>query len=682
MRLIGLVAQVAEAQRGTLVLWAPVALALGIAAYFAAPREPAAWLAIALGAGGLAAILAPLRWPVLRPLILAGLCLAGFAVAKLHTERHAAPVLTEIRYGPVAGRVVGFDRSANNRLRLWLDQVHIPGLAPAATPERVRLVVGGALSPGADTPGARVMAQARLTPPPPPVEPDGFDFRRHAWFLRLGAIGYTTQPVVLEAPVAQAGGTPVLAARMALSRAIQAQMPGRAGGFAAAILTGDRSGIDPQDLVDLRASNLAHLLAISGLHMGLLTGTVFTALRLGLLLIPGLALALPLKKIAAIGALAAGAAYLLLSGASVATQRAFIMALVIFVAVLVDRPALTLRAVAVAAIIVLLWRPVSLVGAGFQMSFAATVGLIAVYDMLKRRRWWLAMGQGPWTFVRAVFAVALTSFVAGAATAPYSAFHFNQVSQLGLVANILAVPAMGLLVMPSALFAFLLWPVGLQGLGFGLMELGIDHILNVAHRVAAVDGAVRPVASGPGWVLGVLSLGVLVCLLARGPLRLAGAPAVLAAGLAWAMAERPDILVSPDGALVGVSTPEGRALSKARGAGFAARVWLENDGDPADQKTAAARAADAGALVVARTDKLQIRWLGGDTAAPGDCTADTLLIAPKLPRRPAGACHFLGAGALAASGAHAFKIGDLDAPRTAAAATGTRPWTAGGHSGL
>ena len=401
-RLAGII----EAQRHQGLLWAPVALGTGIGIYFALKSEPGPLLVWALAALATALLsLAALRrnWPA----ALVGLAIAGIALSGLHTRLAQAPVLDGIYYGPVSGRVVGLDRSASNRVRVMLDRVHIPGRAEV--PFRVRLVLAADPAATALTPGQRVMTTARLTPPPPPVEPAGFDFRRHAWFLRIGAIGYAPNPLMLETPPGRGEGAEIFGIRLALSERIRAAMPGHTGPFAAAILTGDRSAIDPGDLVALRASNLAHLLAISGLHMGLLTGVVFLGLRIGLALIPALALRVPVKKWAALAALGSGLAYLVISGASIATQRAFIMAAVILVAVLVDRAALTLRAVAVAALIVLILHPVSLLSAGFQMSFAATIGLIWCFEGLKRSDRWQAMGRGRWRVPRAVLVVGITS---------------------------------------------------------------------------------------------------------------------------------------------------------------------------------------------------------------------------------------------------------------------------------
>lgn len=317
------------------------------------------------------------------------------------------------------------------------------------------------------------MTTGHLGPPGGAVEPGGFDFRRHAWFLQLGAVGYTRVPFVLWDDTER--GQFVFRMRMALSERIQNALPGATGAFATAIITGDRSAIPQDVLQSLRDTNLAHLLAISGLHMGLVSAFVFGTLRLVLVLTP-IGLKWPVKKIAAAGALGVAATYLALSGGNVATERAFVMVAVMLVAVMCDRRALSLRAVALAAIIVLVLRPEAVFGPGFQMSFAATTALVAVFSAVRERFFDLPKHQ----LVRSAVSVFLSSAVAGAATAPFAMAHFNQFAQFGLLANLATVPLMGVLVVPSGVLAMLLMPFGLEWVGLVPMGVGLDWILAVA----------------------------------------------------------------------------------------------------------------------------------------------------------------------------------------------------------
>ncbi|MBY6200511.1 ComEC family competence protein [Maritalea mobilis] len=577
---------VQQGQRGALMPWSPVALALGVAIYFALPVEPTAnaYLAAALVAV-LGMALVVVRREAFGPfgfalmLVAAGLLLAG---ARAHSV--AGPVLDFRYYGPIEGRVVGIDRSASDALRLTLADVCLEDMRPERVPRRVRVALHGDQRWLDPAPGMRVMMTGHLSPPSGPAEPGGFDFQRHAWFLSLGAVGYTRTPVLLAAP-RPPGEAPLFHLRMQLSAAIRAQIDGQPGAFAAAVLTGDRSGLEASPVEDMRAANIAHLLAISGLHMGLLTGFVYAALRAVLALIPALALRYPIRKWAAVAALASGAFYLALSGGNVATERAFIQVGVMFVAVLLDRRAVTLRSVAIAALIVLAHRPETLMSPGFQMSFAATTALVAVFNALRG-----VEGMTAWPkWARWVAALVLSSAVAGLATAPFAAAHFNRIAVYGLAANLLTVPVMGSLIIPAAVVAALLWPAGGAPLAFAVMEPGLTWILSVAARIAAMQGATRAVVTPPAGVLGLISLGALWVILWQGRARWLGLfPALLAFAL-WTGASRPQVLISDTGRLVGVMTEAGRALSRSRGDGFVAGIWLENDGDLADQEAAHAR---------------------------------------------------------------------------------------------
>lgn len=582
-----------QRQRPILLMWSAVSFAVGIGIYFAVRYEPGIGLIAIVAALAVSGVLAMIRLPPQFTLIFAVtvMILLGYLNISLRSHRVAEPVLGFHYYGAVEGRIVAIDRSAKNRPRIMLDQVVLEKTAPARTPKYVRISLHYPEAFVAPRPGQRVMLTASLSPPSSPAEPGGFDFQRFAWFRALGAVGYTRTPMLEFAPPdTSSPAIRLFTTRMALADGIRQRIPGQAGAFSAAILTGDRSAIDPAHLADLRASNLAHLLAISGLHMGLLTGFIFGGIRFVLALSPKYALRLPVKKIAAVGALLAALAYLALSGASVATQRAFVMVAVMLLAIMLNRRALTLRAVAVAALIVLLVRPESLVEAGFQMSFAATTALVAAFGFLRDKGWLVPRGPRYLWLLRPFLAVLLSSAIAGAATAPFSAYHFNQLSQYGLLANLASVPVMGLVVMPAAVIGGLLSPIGLDAAAFFVMGLGVDWILFVAHWVSVLDGSVIRIAKPDRSVLPLISLGFLFLVLWRGKFRTAGLLPIIAAFVIWNTDHRPEILISSNGRLIGVLTPDGRSLNRAKGNGFVAQSWLENDGDGSDQAGAAQKA--------------------------------------------------------------------------------------------
>ena len=352
--IISSITDILEYQRHRLMLWTPVMFGVGIAIYFALGTEPSTMNSVGFVGFGLlaAAFIHPQQ--IIRTVVVSMILLTciGYSYAAYRTTTVKAPILTHHYYGPVYGRIIGLDRSATNAPRVLLDQIYLPEYSASQTPERVRISLQGFIPDGALSVGARIAVTASVSPPSPPVEPGGFDFRRMAWFMRLGGVGYTHNPIIPAYTEATSDlKVWLFSVRMQISTKIKNNIVGQNGAFAAAIITGDRSDIDPQILVSLRASNLAHLLAISGLHMGMLSGFVFAIFRYGFAAVPYFALRVRPKKLAAGLAIVAGAAYLMLSGASVATQRAFIMTAVVLFAVILDKPAFTLRAVALAAFI-------------------------------------------------------------------------------------------------------------------------------------------------------------------------------------------------------------------------------------------------------------------------------------------------------------------------------------------
>lgn len=646
-----------QSARGTLFPWIAILVGCGIGGWFSVLTEPGA------GSYALAAISvvagAAFAWrgPDLgRPLALALAALAaGWLAAGIRAHAVNAPMLGFRYYGPVEGRIVNIDRSQSNALRLTLDRVVLREVAPDRTPERVRVSLQND-QPWLDpVPGQVVILTASLAAPDGPVEPGGFDFRRMAYFDQLGAVGYTRKPVLLlEEPAG--GALPIDRLRSYLTKGMLAHMEGQAGAFAAGAMTGDRSAITEDTVAALRDSSLAHLLAISGMNMAFLTGFVFALFRYGLALIPYVALRVNTKKVAAVVSLAVALFYLLLSGANVATERAFIMIAVFLGAVLLDRRALTLRSVAVAAVILLLTKPESLLNPGFQMSFAATIALIVGFAALEGSIYRQRVPR----WLMPVFTLVLSSVIGGLSTAPYAAAHFNRFTDYGLLANLLTVPVMGAVIMPAGAVAALLAPLGLAWLPLWVMEQGARWILFVAHWIAGLEGSVTAIPAPGAWVLPLFTLGALWLILWRGRVQWAGVVPVLTALMLWLGAERPLLLISGDGKLVGLDGPEGRALSAARGGGFAAENWLQNDGDLTEQKAAAERPGFSGVKGERWFDLAGVRAvaLSGKGAAAklteACAAADLVILAEEVETRPEG-CGLIDARMLLATGPLAIR---------------------------
>ena len=676
----------AAAGRAGLFAWVPVLLSAGIGVWFTRPGQwpDAVWAAqaglllLSLVAARMALPWAErgrIGWGLADGLRVgaAGLSLmvVGFGLADLRNRMVAAPVLEWRYYGPVEGRLVEIDRSSRDRIRLTLDQPVLRDLSPDKTPARVRL----SLMEGADDRlpalGQRVMLTGHLGPPPAPAAPGSFDFRQYAWFQGLGAVGYSRTPVMSVSPP-ESGIWTVHRARMAISAEIQARIGGQAGAVASALTTGDRSGIEEATNEVMRASNLYHIVSISGLHMSMLAGFVYAGLRY--LLIAAQAARLmsgrATHKQAAIGALLASAAYLWLSGGGVATERAFVMVAVMLIAILVDRRAISLRTVALAASIILILNPEALTSPGFQMSFAATIALILSY--------------GPWSriaphlpvWIRPVAMLLVSSFVAGMATSPIAAAHFNRMAQYGLLANLLAVPVMGTFVMPAAVIAAVLAPIGLAGPALWVMGIGTEWMLRVAAFVAGLNGAVTGIALPPGAVVPLMGFGACLCILCwrqgAGARRLTplaagfalGGLMLAAAAALWLTASRPLLLIAPEGEAAGLMTPAGRAISKPSGGSFTVSTWLSEDGDITTQMQAAARPAWRGDKRD-RYARLPDGWTvwhltgkgSGDRALPHCRPRHVVIVSEKLAAPGPTDCLLLDLAALRRTGAVAMDMG-------------------------
>ena len=667
-----------EAGRG--FLWLPVCLGVGIVVYFALPREPSlpalAGLTVLLGA---MAWRARRRVVLVRALIALAAIAAGMTVIKLRTDQAAAPVLARETTATVTGWVAGVDAASAGGVRLIRRGVRIARLPPAATPGLVRVTVRSKGQGIAVGDGLTLLA--RLSPPSGPVIPGGYDFARAAFYDGIGAIGFAygaPKPAAIgPAPFAVALGRPVADLRAAIRARILAALPGDNGQIAAALVMGDRGGISEGAQEAMRASGLGHVLAISGLHMALVAGSAFWLIRALLALSAGLALRRPIKKWAAAGALAVGAFYLAISGGSVATERAFIMLAIMLAAVLLDRRAITLRNVALAAVAVLLIEPESLLTASFQMSFAATLALVAGYEALAARadrRLVLADAapHGAAGKARAWIAgLFLTSLIAGLATTPFGAFHFQRIAPLTLLANLAAMPAVGLVVMPMALLAVVLMPFGLEPLPLAVMSRGLDWMMAVAAATADWSEGVGAVRMAPASALLLVVAGFLWLTLWRERWRLAGIVPILLAVPVALLAPRPDILVDESGEAVAVRADDGRyRFVGVKGHRFEVENWLRADGDPrrtaadseegvrCDQLGCVATTGDGGVLVaVARNP----------AAFADDCRLAAVVVSRyRAPDGCASDATVVDKAALAAGGAHALyrlPAGDGEKPR-------------------
>lgn len=544
-----------------------LSLATGSAIYFNLAFEPNWALVAGLLAGGLAIFLLARRiWQVpaigLAALVLLGLS-AGGALAKLRTSLADAPsVDAPMQPALIEGWVSSIDRGASG-LRLTLDVHAISGISPENTPMRVRLTHTNTLMVA---PGRFVRCYGVLRPPPAPSMAGDYDFQMQAWFSGLGGVGYVQgrcRGGALGPPSDRLRGwqMQVSAFRRQFATYVNDAAGPRAGGFAAALMSGDRSFMSQADSDALRGSGLAHLLAISGLHMGIVGGLVYLIMRRGLALIEPLALRVAVQKPAAATALVASLAYLVISGASVSTQRAFIMAAIFFGAILFDRAALSMRSFALAMMAVVAIHPESVMTPGFQMSFAATGALIASYEAwTERRRARPERRGGPVGY--SLKSLVLTSVVGSLATAPYAVFHFGRVATHSLTSNLAAMPIISFISAPLAAAALIAAPFGLSRPVIGLFGKSLEWVLAIAHALDEDGGGVGaslPDMSPVSLVAFTVAMSALVAI--RGwPRWGVCLLACIAGSVLWSRAPQPAVHWAPSGDVyvIGVDGSETR----------------------------------------------------------------------------------------------------------------------------
>ncbi len=630
-------------------LWLPVGLGLGCAVYFALVVEPSWGLVVFLvfNAVGLTILSRKHTLAFVFSIFILSIVM-GFTLAKVNSATVAAPVIQK-RMGPVQvkGRIENLSYYANGEIKIVLRPLEVERLKSQKMPRRLRLKLRKSQNNIELTAGQIIEARAIIFPPPEPVYPGGFDFARKSWFEGVGGSGFFIDtpkilPQVVESSFYVRAQASVARLRQNISNRLKSRLGPQMGGLAAALIVGDRAAI-PKTMIDtLRDAGLAHLLAISGLHMALFAGTIFWLLRAFLALNSTLVLRWPVKKWAAAGALAGAVFYLFISGASIATQRAFIMILIMFVAIMLDRPAITLRNIAIAAILILVVKPVSLLSISFQMSFAATTLLVAFYQWYRTVEIF-RFNPSSSPLIRSLYkllyylaGIAVTTLIAGLATSPFAAYYFQRVAVFSLLANVLALPLIGFIVMPAGLIALFLMPLGLDGYALDIMGGGLDMVVAIARWTALLPDAVLTIPAFSGLALLFMVFGALwICLWqTRG--RLLGLGAIAAGAALAPHYTLPDVYISASAKNIAVRGEDGLlVVANGRSEKYSVEKWLVRGGDNASPKLAAKRQGfrcDAHGCIFKLKDNRLIGFAEDMAAVEEDCIRVAILIA-RVPVR-------------------------------------------------
>jgi competence protein ComEC len=579
-------AMATELDRGIAFLLVPVLLAVGAIVYFTLDAEPD-WLPLIVTASALAAFAWSVRARhiVLLCAVALLLCSVGLLAGKLETWRADTHMLGSEVSTRLTGRVVSIDDMADGRTRLTVDVVSTERPALKYQPERVRLSARK-VPPGLVA-GSTVTGLVRLLPPTGPVRPGSYDYSFESYFDGVGGSGFFLSDIEVSTDAPMPLGARIAAgierARDAIADHVRGSVGGPEGEIAAALIVGVRAGIPEAINEAMRKIGIYHIISISGLHMALVAGTVMSLMRWAFAFFPDFSSRRSTKKYAAAAALFAIAAYLLISGMVVAAERSFIMLAVMLTAVLFDRAALTMRNLAISAIVVIALSPHEVVGPSFQLSFAATAALVGAYagwadyrasrpvahSAQKRSLPGALMNR----FAMMMVALAATSIIAGSATTLFAMWHFQRVAPLSLFANLAVMPIVSIIVMPFAVFASLFMPFGMDGPFLYVMGKGLSAMIGISEWIAALSplDAVGLVSASS---VVLVTIALVIATITTTWLRLAAIPLAIAGLLMVAQVRTPDLLISEDARLVAVPIGEEQlAVNRSRPNAFTIDNW-------------------------------------------------------------------------------------------------------------
>ena len=568
-----LIEQWAERERAQLPLWAPVALGVGICAWFALPT-PGLWITWCLLCASIALLAnaflqgsrAGAALAIGGALAVAG-CLLPWGKAALVGE----PPLARPAMVAFEAKVDYVERLVSRDIvRLQLSPIERPDL-----PGHLRVNLPQQAMPEGVSTGARIALRAYLMPPPPAVLPGAYNYAMRAYFEGIGATGSVIGPLRI---ITEGGKGSDLRARMA--EHIRSRLPGAPGAIAVTLATGDQSGIPQADADAMRRSGLAHLLSISGLHVTALIGAVIFIVARLLALSPKIALRWPLLLIAASVGACAGIGYTLMTGAHVPTIRACIAALLVIGGMALGREAISLRLIATGAIIVMIFWPEALLGPSFQMSFAAVMSIVTLYEFPPMRRLIEKRPEPRWiSMIRALGGLFATGLAVEIVLAPIALYHFHHSGVLGAIANIVAIPLTSFVIMPAEAIALALDITGLGAPAWAVAQGALQALLWVAHSISSLPYSVALAPLIAGVTFGMTISGLLWMMLWRTPIRWAGAAPALVGALLIATAPAPDILVTKDGRHVALRLHDGRlALLRDRAGDYVRAALSQSAG--------------------------------------------------------------------------------------------------------
>lgn len=671
-----------HAERPRHFLWIPVAFAAGIALYFSLNAEPR--LPAVLVVDAVVILLAGFAWRRARPWAVFLLIIAaGFSWSMAQTRMQHQVVVEEAMPPQwVEGTVEAVERTEHG-FRVALSAVKIEHLSPERTPQKIRLTLRIKQGETITLPptGSSVRLRAGLLPPMGPALPGGFDFARYFYFNGIGAVGYGLPPLtVVHSSTAdswwQVQRDGFWSWRARLTDRIVTTLGPHTGPVAAGLITGDARAITQDDFEDLRASNLYHIIAISGEHMVVISGVIFLLLRWMVLLLPERLRHLPqMKSLAAALTLALVTVYLYVTGLPVSAVRAYLMIALVLLAILLRRQVNPMRSLMIAGLLMLIHQPADLFDPGFQLSFAATVAIIAWVESWRNAVTGASRGG---TILRGALAMILISVVAELATTPYVLSQFNMISAYGVAANTIATPLVSFFLMPLVALYFLLLPLGLSDVALTLMDYGIHALLWIAHTVAHWPYALWAFPSPPAAAMVAFTLALAWLCIFQHRARYLALPVMLVALFSPFTVRTPDVMIGAQLKQIAFRHTDGYVLARGRATSLIPKLWANGLGytefTELRENDPAWRCDDRGcvATVAAR----RIAFTQDAAALPEDCAMADVIVTTQRLSQPCRGKMVIDGKALAQGGIHAVWIKESGMRiENAMQWQGQRPWS-------
>lgn len=526
------------------ILWLPVLFGVGIYIYFQIPIEPPITLIPILFA---LLIIGYLYTKSEQKLLLAWQILfiifVGFSTAMIKSHIIYSPFVDfENKYIKVQG-IVEKIQPLSKGFRVIINHPEFPNFNTQRIPKKIRVTfkqkeINLEIAD-------RVEFYAVLSKPPSKITPNSYDFARYAYFEQIGAVGFsTTYPKIIGKEYGIFDFINIIRSRIA--RDIINHMGIERGSITTSLMIGEYSAISKTLLENIRISGLAHILSVSGLHLAMISSLIFIVARYFLLIFRTIALNYNVKKIAACIAIFITFIYLLLTGSYVAAIRSFIMTSTFLIAIVIDRENTNLRSVCFAGLIILMIYPEMIIHPSFQMSFAAVLALVSVFNLLVKNGFTISNQHPLYKIVFFIISSALTSIIAGIATAPFISYHFQQFSQYSVLANMLVVPIISFYVMPLIVLGIFLYLTPIFPLILKLLGYGIDYFIAIANWTASLPNSADVTIALPSYCLTLIVIGSLWFLLWQEKWRYYGIIMIIAGLLMSFHKNYPDLFLTSD----------------------------------------------------------------------------------------------------------------------------------------